>query len=123
MRQQVRQRRIGPQQIEAVRVDHQRHRHGNGLQQLRLGRIIGPGLGALTHELLAGNSAIPLLRALGAFTPLANLCDLPSIAVPMGVDDRGRPLSIMFIGAPGSETELLRIAHAVEATQLGTARI
>jgi Asp-tRNA(Asn)/Glu-tRNA(Gln) amidotransferase A subunit family amidase len=41
----------------------------------------------------------------------------------MGVDDRSRPLSIMFIGAPGSETDLLRIAHAVEATKLGTALI
>lgn len=76
---------------------------------------------ALTRTMLAGNSDILMLRALGAFTPLANLCDLPSIAVPSGVDDRGRPLSIMFIGRPGTETELLRIGLAVERTGLGDA--
>ena len=55
-----------------------------------------------------------LLRAIGAYTPLANLTGLPSIAVPCGADDRGRPLSIMFVGAAGTETDLLRIAKAVE---------
>jgi aspartyl-tRNA(Asn)/glutamyl-tRNA(Gln) amidotransferase subunit A len=75
---------------------------------------------ALTAAVLAGKTSIPLLRALGAFTTLANLIDLPSIAVPSGVDDRGRPLSIMFVAPRGSETTLLRIAHAVEATGLGT---
>ena len=74
---------------------------------------------AVSRALLSGDQQIMLLRALGAFTPLANLCDLPSIAVPCGRDDRGRPLSIMFVGAPGSETQLLRIALAVERTGLG----
>lgn len=60
-----------------------------------------------------------LLRALGAYTPLANLTGLPAIAVPCGIDARGRPLSIMFMGVPGSEEELLGIAAAVEATGLG----
>ena len=46
--------------------------------------------------------------------------DLPAIAVPSGVDDRGRPLSIMFVGGLGAETQLLRIALAVERTGLGT---
>jgi len=75
---------------------------------------------ALTRALVANKTSVILLRALGAFTPLANLCDLPAIAVPMGVDDRGRPLSIMFVGGFGAETQLLRIALAVEATGLGT---
>jgi aspartyl-tRNA(Asn)/glutamyl-tRNA(Gln) amidotransferase subunit A len=74
---------------------------------------------ALSKTMLAGQSEVLMLRALGAFTPLANLCDLPAIAVPMGVDDRGRPLSIMFVGGDGAETQLLRIAHAVENTGLG----
>ena len=60
-----------------------------------------------------------LLRALGAFTPLANLTGLPSIAVPCGTDDRGRPLSIMFVAPHGAETDLLRIARAVEHTISG----
>lgn len=75
---------------------------------------------ALTRAVIANQTSVVLLRALGAFTPLANLCDLPAIAVPSGVDDRGRPLSIMFVGGRGSETTLLRIALAVERTGLGT---
>ncbi len=78
---------------------------------------------ALSRTLLAGESKILMLRALGAFTPLANLVDLPSIAVPCGVDDRGRPLSIMFVAGRGEETTLLRIALAVERTGLQTAPV
>lgn len=73
---------------------------------------------AMTEGLLRGASVV-MLRALGAFTPLANLCDLPAIAVPMGSDERGRPLSIMFVAGKGGETVLLRLAAAVEATGLG----
>jgi aspartyl-tRNA(Asn)/glutamyl-tRNA(Gln) amidotransferase subunit A len=73
---------------------------------------------AITPQLLTGKTSLPVLRALGAFTPLANLVDLPSIAVPSGVDDRGRPLSIMFVAPKGGETALLKIAHAVESTGL-----
>lgn len=64
-----------------------------------------------------------LLRALGAYTPLANVTGLPAIAVPSGTDARGRPLSIMFLGPPGSEEQLLAIAAAVEATGLGERRV
>ena len=78
---------------------------------------------ARSPALLAGKASIPLLRALGAFTPLANLVDLPAIAAPSGVDDRGRPLSIMFVAPPGGETSLLRLALAAEATGLGSARV
>ncbi|HEU0033780.1 MAG TPA: amidase [Kofleriaceae bacterium] len=73
---------------------------------------------ALTESLLSGAAEVRLLRALGAFTPLANLCDLPAIAVPCGVDDRGRPLSVMFVGRAGQEAALLGLAKAVEATGL-----
>jgi aspartyl-tRNA(Asn)/glutamyl-tRNA(Gln) amidotransferase subunit A len=78
---------------------------------------------AITSALVNGGSELMLLRALGAFTPLANLCDLPAIAVPSGIDDRGRPLSIMFVAGHGGETTLLRIALAVERTGLGTTRV
>jgi aspartyl-tRNA(Asn)/glutamyl-tRNA(Gln) amidotransferase subunit A len=78
---------------------------------------------AVTRSLVTGAQELLLLRALGAFTPLANLTDLPAIAVPSGVDDRGRPLSIMFVGTRGSEMQLLRIAAAVEDTGLGTASV
>jgi aspartyl-tRNA(Asn)/glutamyl-tRNA(Gln) amidotransferase subunit A len=74
---------------------------------------------ALSKNLVACNTELLMLRALGAFTPLANLCDLPAIAVPCGVDDRGRPLSVMFVAAKHRETDLLAIAQAVERTGLG----
>ena len=75
---------------------------------------------ALSRALVAGTTELLMLRALGAFTPLANLCDLPSIAVPCGVDERGRPLSVMFVAAKKREADLLAIAHAVEQTGLGS---
>lgn len=78
---------------------------------------------AITRALVHGGPELFLLRALGAFTPLANLTDLPAIAVPCGVDDRGRPLSIMFVAPRGGERTLLELAHAVERTGLGTAPI
>jgi Asp-tRNA(Asn)/Glu-tRNA(Gln) amidotransferase A subunit family amidase len=73
---------------------------------------------ALSRAMLAGDQELLMLRALGAFTPLANLCDLPAIAVPCGVDDRGRPLSVMFVTKRNREDDLLRIALAVEETGL-----
>jgi aspartyl-tRNA(Asn)/glutamyl-tRNA(Gln) amidotransferase subunit A len=75
---------------------------------------------ALTKAMVAGQSEVMMLRALGAFTPLANLCDLPAIAVPCGVDSVGRPLSIMFVAAHGQETALLRIALEIERAGLFT---
>jgi Asp-tRNA(Asn)/Glu-tRNA(Gln) amidotransferase A subunit family amidase len=74
---------------------------------------------ALSRALVAGEQELMMLRALGAFTPLANLCDLPSIAVPCGIDDVGRPLSVMFVTTRNRETDLLRIALAVERTGIG----
>lgn len=69
---------------------------------------------AVTRALRDGGQDGILLRAVGLYTPLANVVGLPAIAVPMGTDDRGRPLSIMFVGPPRSEPDLLRIARAVE---------
>ena len=75
---------------------------------------------ALSKAMLSGESEVMMMRAIGAFTPLANLCDLPAIAVPCGVDSVGRPLSIMFMAAHGNETTLLRIALAIEQSGIGT---
>jgi aspartyl-tRNA(Asn)/glutamyl-tRNA(Gln) amidotransferase subunit A len=78
---------------------------------------------AITRKIVERGAEILLLRALGAYTPLANLCDLPAIAVPCGVDDRKRPLSIMFVAPRGGEARLLELAAAVEATGLATTPI
>jgi aspartyl-tRNA(Asn)/glutamyl-tRNA(Gln) amidotransferase subunit A len=78
---------------------------------------------AITRARRTAGPALVLMRGLGAFTPLANLADVPAIAVPCGVDDRGRPLSIMFVAARGGEERLLALAAAVEATGLATRQI
>jgi aspartyl-tRNA(Asn)/glutamyl-tRNA(Gln) amidotransferase subunit A len=78
---------------------------------------------AMTRTVREARTDLLLVRAIGAFTPLANLVDLPAIAVPCGQDDRGRPLSIMFVTTPNQETRLLRIALAVERTGLGAAPV
>jgi Asp-tRNA(Asn)/Glu-tRNA(Gln) amidotransferase A subunit family amidase len=75
---------------------------------------------AASPGLLAGGQDLLALRSIGAYTPLANLCGLAAISVPSGRDDRGRPLSAMFVGRAGSELRLLEIAAAAEATGLGT---
>ena len=75
---------------------------------------------AATQALRDGAQNAPLLLAVALYTPLANITGLPAIAIPSGVDERGRPLSIMFVGAPGSETTLLRVAIALESTGVGT---
>lgn len=77
---------------------------------------------AVSRALCSGGQDVPLLLAVAAYTPLANLTGLPSISVPCGVDAEDRVLSIMFLGAPGSETELLRLALAVEATGAASMR-
>lgn len=76
---------------------------------------------ALSRGLLAGGQDLVLLHGLATYTPLANLCDLPAIAVPVGVDERGRPLSLMLMGRRGAELELLAAAAAIEATGVGGA--
>ena len=78
---------------------------------------------AITRTLRASGPELVLLRGLGAFTPLANLADVPAIAVPCGVDDRGRSLSIMFVAARGGEERLLGLARAVEDAGLATRQI
>ncbi|MCA9524441.1 MAG: amidase [Myxococcales bacterium] len=69
------------------------------------------------REWLRGGTSIALLLSIARFTPLANCCGLPSIAVPVGVDERGRPLSMMFVGRRGSEIRLFEIAKAIEDIQ------
>lgn len=70
---------------------------------------------ARRRDWLAGGVSLPLLLLIGRYTPLANCCGLPAIAVPCGVDGVGRPLSVMFVGRPHDESTLLAVAAAVES--------
>ena len=46
----------------------------------------------------------------------ATFAGLPAISVPVGFDDRGLPMGMQLIGAPRADVDVLRLAHAYEAT-------
>ena len=47
--------------------------------------------------------------------PVANATGLPAIAVPMGFDSNGLPLSVQLIGKPAAESTLISLAAQLEA--------
>ena len=54
---------------------------------------------------------------MGRYAPratLANVCGLPAIVVPRGLDHAGLPLSMQLVGPIGSDLLLLHIAHQLE---------
>jgi len=50
----------------------------------------------------------------GQFTIPADLAGTPTITVPCGFSDEGRPLAVQFLGSRLAELRLCRIAHAYE---------
>lgn len=51
------------------------------------------------------------------FTQLANLCGVPAMSVPWGLDDRGLPLGVQAVAPWGGEDMLFRLAGQIEATR------
>ena len=49
-------------------------------------------------------------------TTYATFAGLPAISVPVGFDERGLPMGMQLIGRPRGDVDVLRIAHAYEAT-------
>lgn len=49
-----------------------------------------------------------------AFTPLANLCGVPAVSMPMGRHVNGLPLGIQAMGPQGSDGRLLQLAAQIE---------
>jgi amidase len=49
-------------------------------------------------------------------TLYATFAGLPAISVPVGFDDRGLPMGMQLIGPPRADVDVLRLAHAYEAT-------
>ena len=61
-----------------------------------------------------GDSDLALLDKVMRFSPIANLTGLPSISLPVGYDQQGLPGGLQLMGAPWTESKLLRIAGAIE---------
>lgn len=55
------------------------------------------------------------LVALHRYHAFVNYLGLPAIVFPIGLDDRGRPVCLQAIGAPGTEERLLAFAHQFAA--------
>ena len=55
-------------------------------------------------------------------TPLANLIHAPAIAVPMGFDEEGLPVSVQIVARPGDEATVLRCAAVLEKARPGSDR-
>ncbi|MHC1950772.1 amidase [Bradyrhizobium sp. UFLA06-06] len=49
-----------------------------------------------------------------AFTPLANLCGIPAISLPLATNEHGLPLGIQAIGKQASDGLLLQLAAQIE---------
>ena len=55
------------------------------------------------------------LYAITAHTRFVNMLGLPAIAVPIGFDERGAPLSMQIVGRPRTEMGLLGLAHKYQS--------
>ena len=49
-----------------------------------------------------------------AFTPLANLCGIPAISLPLATNEQGLPLGIQAIGKQADDGLLLQLAAQIE---------
>jgi amidase len=47
--------------------------------------------------------------------PVANATGLPAIAIPVGFDSNGLPLSVQLVGKPAAESTLISLAAQLEA--------
>ncbi|MBV70461.1 MAG: amidase [Myxococcales bacterium] len=67
-----------------------------------------------SDALQTGDSDLGLLDKIMRFSPIANLTGLPSITLPVGYDNQGLPVGLQLMGAPWTESRLLRVAETIE---------
>jgi amidase len=51
---------------------------------------------------------------IGKFTAPFNATGTPTVTLPCGFTDDGRPVAFQLAGAHGAEAKLLRVAHAYQ---------
>ncbi len=66
--------------------------------------------------------AVPARPNIGLFTQPISFIGLPVVAVPVWID-AGLPLGVQVIAAPWREADALRVAHALEAMAVATAKV
>eukprot|EP00047_Mylnosiga_fluctuans_P020376 m.91683 g.91683 ORF g.91683 m.91683 type:complete len:604 (+) comp8495_c0_seq2:2-1813(+) len=81
--------------------------------------ILTPGTPITAPEipldaLAAGESNVTRVTTLMRYMFLANLAGIPGVAIPVGYDTAGLPISVQAMGPHWSEHVLLRLAHAIE---------
>ncbi len=77
-----------------------------------------PTIGTTEYLTISDNSSVQdwfanLWRAF-AYTPLANLCGIPALSLPLGVQESGLPLGIQFQARQAGDGMLLQLAAQIE---------
>ncbi|MCJ7842281.1 amidase family protein [Lederbergia sp. NSJ-179] len=81
--------------------------------------MLGPTIPTTTPAFVKNwvDQNLEMIRRCLPFTVPANLTGAPSLSVPMGLDKRGLPVGMQFIGNHLAEKELLQLGHAWERIQ------
>lgn len=75
-------------------------------------QIFPPNIGQ--EVVLVGSTEVNVVSGCTQFTRLGNLTGMPAIALPCGVSSNSLPLSIQFMAPKLGESELLKLAYALE---------
>ena len=79
--------------------------------------ILGP-TAPTTAPRLGESLKNPLQMYLGdIYTVSVNLAGLPGMSVPYGIDDKGLPIGVQFIGDAFQENKVIRAGYALEQTR------
>ncbi|PTB17409.1 amidase [Trinickia symbiotica] len=74
--------------------------------------VVAPETGS--SRIPVGDQLLPIGNALTLFTSFFNLVGAPAVALPAGTDDKGLPVSVQLIGAPGKDVAILELARHLE---------